>query len=73
MLLFDGLLLGILLSLDREETTDTQTPPCWPILLIQAVVALLLVLFAVRLGVLAFSTPGLRSGYRPTAEQQIKA
>lgn len=70
LLLLDGLLLGILLSLDQEETTGTPAPSRWPTVFIQANVALLLILFALRLGVLVFSTPGLRSGYTPGAEQQ---
>ena len=73
LLLLDGLLLGILLSLDREETTDTPKLSHWPTLLIQANVTLLLILFALRLGVLVFSTPSFRCGYTLGAEQQIKS
>jgi cell division protein FtsW (lipid II flippase) len=73
LLLLDGLLLGILLSLDREESTDTPAPSHWPTLLIQVVVALLIILFALRLGILVFSTPVLRCGYTSGSEQLIKS
>jgi cell division protein FtsI (penicillin-binding protein 3) len=81
LLLLDGLLLGLLLSMLRKtpaKTADEPTtlssgaasPARWPIVLIQAGVALLLALFALRLCVLVFFTRPLRSGYTPVAERQ---
>lgn len=81
LLLLDGLLLGLLLSVQRETqadtaaeareiTVNTSSPSRWPTTLIQAGVVLLLVLFALRLGVLVFQTPSLRSGYTPVSERQ---
>jgi cell division protein FtsI (penicillin-binding protein 3) len=81
LLLLDGMLVGLLISMQREDpvgkaaesnegATPTPTPTRWPMTYIQAGVALLLALFALRMGVLVFAPSWTRNGNTVGAEQQ---
>ncbi len=69
ILLMDGLLLGVLLSLDREDATDTAAPSRWPTIVIQAGVCVVLCLFVFRLGLLVFGQHDIHERWQRTVEE----
>ncbi len=59
LLLMDGLLLGTLLALDREDNLLEETPSQWPTALIVTAGWVLLIPCALRLHALVFKSPAL--------------
>lgn len=59
LLRLDGILLGILLSLDRETDTEEPVPARWPTTVVILGMWLLLLLFSIRLHTLVFNSPHL--------------
>lgn len=59
LLLLDGLLLGTLLALDREDEVSEPAPARWPTILIVSAGWVLLVPCALRLHALVFKSPDL--------------
>lgn len=81
LLLLDGMLVGLLISMQRETPVEnapeiregeplTPNPARCPITYIQAGVTLLLGIFALRMGVLVFAPSWTRSGHTTGAEPQ---
>ena len=68
LVLLDGLLLGILLALDREDDASEPTPERWPTAIIVLCGWGLLAPFAMRLHTLVFHSPHLAA----MRERQVK-